>query len=57
MTFFLMYDLSNVLDNDFDAILSRIYFVFNREPSSIYVPFFLNEIIVNIPLSYVFGQK
>ena len=28
------YDLSNVLDNDFDAIISRIYFVFNREPSS-----------------------
>ena len=34
------YDLSNVLDNDFDAILSRIYFVFNREPSSMYVPFY-----------------
>ena len=34
-----MYDLSN----DFDAILSRIYFVFNREHSSMYVPFlFLN---------------
>ena len=28
------YDLSNVLDNDFDAILFRIYFVFNRDPSS-----------------------
>ena len=45
------YDLSNVLDNDFDAILSRIYFVFNREPSSMYVPFyFWMNIIVNISL-------
>ena len=34
------YDLSNVFDNDFDAILSRIYFVFNREPSSMYVHFY-----------------
>ena len=31
------YNLSNVLDNDFDAILSRISFIQDRKPTSMYV--------------------
>ena len=31
------YDLSNILDNDFDAIVSRISFIQDREPTSMYV--------------------
>ena len=30
------YDIMNLLDNDLDAIYSRIKFVQNREPSSFY---------------------
>ena len=31
------YNLSNILDNDFDAIVSRISFIQDREPTSMYV--------------------
>ena len=31
------YNLSNILDNDFDALVSRISFVQDREPTSMYV--------------------
>ena len=31
------YNLSNILDNDFDAIFSRISFIQDREPTSMYV--------------------
>ena len=40
------YDLNNALDNDFDAILSRIYVVFNRESPSMYIPFYLRTNII-----------
>ena len=31
------YSIDNVLDNDYDAILSMIFYVQNREPSSVYM--------------------
>ena len=31
------YNLSNILDNDFDAIVSRKSFIQDREPTSMYV--------------------
>ena len=31
------YNLSNILDNDFDAIVSRISFVQDREPTTMYI--------------------
>ena len=31
------YNLSNILDNDFDAIVSNLYFIQDREPTSMYV--------------------
>jgi hypothetical protein len=34
-----MYDSFNVLDNDLDALLSRIIFIQNREPSSMFLGF------------------
>ena len=34
-------NVRDVLDNDIDAILSRIVYIKNREPSSMYVPAFL----------------
>ena len=29
--------ISNILDNDYDALMSRIFFVQNSEPSSLFV--------------------
>ena len=31
------YNVTNILDNDFDAIVSRISFIQDREPTSMYV--------------------
>ena len=33
------YDVRNILENDFDAILARVSFIQNREPSSFYVAY------------------
>jgi len=34
---FRLYGISNILDNEYDAIISRIFFVQNTEPSSLFV--------------------
>ena len=35
----------DILDNDTDAILSRVLYIQNREPSSMYVPtLFMNDL-------------
>ena len=39
------YNVRDVLDNDTDAILSRVLYIQNREPSSTYVPaVFMNDL-------------
>ena len=39
------YNKRDVLDNDTDAILSRVLYIHNREPSSMYVPaVFMNDL-------------
>ena len=32
------YNMSDILENDIDGIVSRISFIQNREPSSMYIP-------------------
>ena len=51
------YDLSNVLDNDFDTILSRIYFVFNIGILHLCTFLFIFEQIVNNFLIYLWTKK
>ena len=39
------YNVRDILDNDTDAILSRVLYIQNREPSSMYVPaVFMNDL-------------
>ena len=41
------YDVRDILENDFDAILARVSFIQNREPSSFYVPhYFMNQLLL-----------
>ena len=40
------YDVRDILENDFDAILASVSFIQNREPSSFYVPhYFMNQLL------------
>ena len=36
------YDIVNILENDKDALVSRIFFIQDREPASFYIPTYFN---------------
>ena len=46
------YNVRDILDNDTDAILSRVLYIQNREPSSMYVPAVFMNYLSNFIMSF-----